>query len=146
MLQGSELIAFVKANPELNRTQLACKAGYVTQTPEGKKKVLVQQFYDAVLEAQGLPIKNGHPGIGSGKNAQYLTTVHKSGILLVGKSYTGEFGAEPGDVFGIEIREDGIWLALKERDVEVRKQAVPAECTIPAAEAEEEDEEELVSA
>lgn len=144
MLQGKDLIEFVKENPELNRTQLARKAGYVTTTPEGKKKVLVQQFYDAVLEAQGLPIKNGHPGIGSGKNAQYLTTVHKSGILLVGKSYTNEFGAEPGDVFGIEIREDGIWLPLKERDVEVRKQA-PAECAMPVVVQEEEEEDELVA-
>ncbi len=141
MLKEKALIAFVKDNPELNRTQLARKAGYVSAGKDGKVKVQVQAFYDALVEAQGLSIKNGHPGIGSGKNAQYMTTVHKSGILLVGKSYTSEFGAESGDVFGIEIREDGIWLPLKERDVEVRKQA---ECSLAAIEAEEEEDEELV--
>lgn len=133
MLTGSELTAFVKANPDLNRTQLARKAGYVSKTAEGKNKVLVQQFYDALLTAQGLPIRNGHPGIGNGKTAQHMTTVHKSGIILVGKAYTKQFGAEAGDVFGIEVREDGIWLPLKERDVEVRKQVAP-ESVIPAAE------------
>lgn len=131
MLTGAELIALVKANPEMNRTQLAKTAGYVQTKEDGKKKVLVQKFYDALLEAQGLAIKNGHPGIGNGKTAQHLTTVHKSGILLVGKSYTKEFGAEPGDVFGIEVREDGIWLPLKERDLELRKEA--AECAVTAA-------------
>lgn len=133
MLTGSELIAFVKDNSDLNRTQLARKAGYVSQTADGKTKVLVQQFYDALLSAQGLPIRNGHPGIGNRKTAQHMTTVHKSGILLVGRAYTKEFGAEPGDVFGIEVREDGIWLPLKERDLGVRKQAAP-ESVVPAAE------------
>ena len=123
MLTGPDLIKLVKDNPELNRTQLAKAAGYVRLTDDGKEQVLVQRFYDALLTAQGLPIKKGTPGAGVGKKAQHKTTVHKTGILLVGKVYTDEFGAEPGDVFGIEVREDGIWLPLRERDVEVRKES-----------------------
>lgn len=133
MLTGSDLIQFVKANPDFNRSQLARGAGYVATTESGKTKVLVQQFYDALLEAQGMPIKNGHPGITNGKAAKHMTTVHKSGILLIGKTYVAEFGAEPGDVFGIEVREDGIWMPLKERDVDLRKQNPVSECSVEPA-------------
>ena len=139
MLTGAALIKLVKDNPELNRSQLARKAGYMTETKEGKSKPAIQLFYDALLEAQGLTIRNGHPGIGGGKVSQNLTTVHKSGILLVGKSYVKDFGGEPGDVFGIEVRDDGIWLPLKEREVELRK-------VVADAEEEEEDDEALVAA
>lgn len=142
MIKGKELVMFVKANPEMSRTQLARSTGYVGVTKSGKTRVLVQAFYDALTEAQGLSIKNGHPGIGAGKSAQYATTVHKSGIVLVGKAYTAEFGAEPGDVFGIEIREDGIWLPLKERDLQLRKATVPAVSSVPEDEEEELEEEE----
>lgn len=139
MIKGKELVAFVKANPEMSRTQLARTAGYVGVSKAGKPRVLVQAFYDALTEAQGLSIKNGHPGVGAGKAAQYATTVHKSGIVLVGKAYTAEFGAEPGDVFGIEIREDGIWLQLKERDLQMRQMAVPAVSSVPVEEEEQEE-------
>lgn len=120
MLTGSQLIQLVKSNPDLNRSQLAKKAGYVRTTDEGKEQILVQRFYDALLTAQGMPIKKGKTGAG-GKTAQYETSVHKSGILLVGKTYTAEAGFEPGDVFGIEVREDGIWLPLKERELVERR-------------------------
>lgn len=137
MLTGPDLIKLVKDNPELNRTQLAKAAGYVRLADDGKEQVLVQRFYDALLTAQGLPIKKGTPGAGVGKKAQHKTTVHKTGILLVGKVYTEEFGAEPGDVFGIEVREDGIWLPLQERDVELRQstgtEAAPASYELQAS-------------
>lgn len=134
MLVGAELIDFVKQNPEMNRSQLAKGAGYVRTTEDGKEQVLVQKFYDSLLTAQGMPIKKGKPGAGLGKRAQHETTVHKSGILLIGKVYTAEFGAEPGDTFGIEVRDDGIWLPLKERDVTVRRQVAAAEALEAVAE------------
>lgn len=147
MLTGSELITLVKENPDLNRTQLAKAAGYVRTTEEGKEQVLVQKFYDNLLAAQGLSIKKGVLGGRRGKTAQHVTTVHKSGILLVGKVYTSEFGAEPGDVFGIEVREDGIWLPLQERDAALRTVASNCAVTAPAPVEEEEEleEEELLA-
>jgi hypothetical protein len=123
MLTGQQLLTLVKANPEMTRTELAKEAGYVRTTDEGKEQVLLQQFYDACFEAHGTPIKSGR-GL-KGKTAQYETTVHQSGILLVGKTYTKSFGADFGDTFGIEIRDDGIWLPLKERDTEKVKVAKP---------------------
>lgn len=152
MLTGPELIKLVKDNPDLNRTQVAKAAGYVRTTEEGKEQVLIQRFYDAVLTAQGMPIKKGKSGMSVGKKAQHKTTVHATGILLVGRVYTTQFGAEPGDVFGIEVREDGIWLPLLERDLEVRTVGGvdTAASVVPAGEPQDEledaDEEELVAA
>lgn len=120
MLTGPELIKLVKANPEANRSQLAKLAGYVSVSEkDGKERLLLMKFQDALLEAHGTTIKKGNPGAG-GKAARYETTVHASGVLLIGKTYTQEFSAEPGDTFGIEVREDGIWLPLLERDAEAR--------------------------
>lgn len=134
MLKGQELIDFVKSHPELSKSQLARKAGYTSESKDGKVKVQVQAFYANLVEAQGLYIKGTEPGHTVRREAGYQTTVHKSGILLVGKSYTIEFGAEPGDVFGIEVREDGIWLPLKERDLEARKLTAPAVTTVSETE------------
>jgi hypothetical protein len=139
MLTGQQLLALVKANPDMTRTELAKEAGYVRTTDDGKEQVLLQQFYDACFEAHGTPIKSGR-GL-KGKSAQYETTVHQSGILLIGKTYTKEFGADFGDTFGIEVREDGIWLPLKERDPNPVKVAKPrkkkAKASAETTEAEE---------
>lgn len=110
MLKGKELIAFIKANPGLGKAELARGAGYVRITEDGKEQLLITAFYDASMAAHGTPIKSK----GMGKNPQYQTTVHASGILLVGKNYIKEFDAAPGDIFGIELRDDGIWLPLLE--------------------------------
>lgn len=132
MLTGKELLQHVKSNFNMSRTELAKSAGYVKKTEEGKEHVLVHQFYDACFEAHGTPIKSGRGR--SGMTAQYETSVHQSGVLLVGKTYLQEFGAEYGDIFGIEVREDGIWLPLKERPANVvrpapRKRKAKAEAT-----------------
>ena len=129
MLKGAELLEFIKQNPDLTKTELAKAAGYVRNTEDGKEQVLLQTFYDAAFEAHGTPLKSGR-GL-QGKTAQYQTTIHKSGILLVGKTYIDEFGGRPGDVFGIEVREDGIWLPLKERDAAVLCAADTASIAAP---------------
>ena len=135
MLSGDLLLQLVKGNPDLSRTELAKKAGYVRVTEDGKEQVLLQQFYDACFTAHGTPIKSGR-GL-HGKPVAYQTTVHQSGILLIGNSYTKEFGADPGDVFGIEVREDGIWLPLKERDPQPKTKAAKLKavpnCELPVA-------------
>lgn len=142
MLKGDKLLQLIKSNPEMTKTELAREAGYVKTTDEGKEHVLLQQFYDACFEAHGTPIKSGRGT--AGKARGYETSVHQSGILLVGKSYLQEFGAEYGDIFGIEVREDGIWLPLKERPANVvppaprkRKKAAEAPAETATAEAAE---------
>lgn len=107
MLTGSSLIDFVRKNEGLNQMELARGAGYVRITRTGREQVLVKQFYNALLAAKGMPISVGRT---PGKSALFETTVHKSGVILLGKTYSEKFGLEPGDTLQICIEDECIKL------------------------------------
>ncbi len=107
MLTGAELIAFVKTNDEMNQMELARGAGYVRVTKSGREQVLVKKFYNELLAAKGMPIAVGKT---PGKSALFETSVHKSGVILLGKTYSEEFGLKYGDVLRIEIEDECIKL------------------------------------
>lgn len=107
MLTGSDLIALVKGNPNLAPSQYAKRAGYVKTDDDGKQRVLVQQFYDALLAAQGLPIRQRG---GRGRPALQQVTVQRNGIVVLGKRYTHQFGIQPGDTLEISLDDDAIHL------------------------------------
>lgn len=107
MLNGQDLIDYVKANELLTQTALARGAGYVRQTRSGKEQVLVKDFYNALLAAKGMEIVVGRA---PGKAALYETTVHKSGVILLGKTYSRQLGLRPGQVLDIVIEDDSIQL------------------------------------
>lgn len=107
MLVGSELIAYCKENDGLNQMELARGAGYTRVTRTGREQVLVKQFYNSLLAAQGMPIPVGKT---PGKSAQYATSVHRSGVILLGKTYSEKFGLNPGDELEIVLAEDCIKL------------------------------------
>ena len=110
MLVGKGLIDYVTANGHLNQTELAAGAGYVKSTATGRTRILVKAFYNALLAAQGMTIEVGKA---PGKAAQFETAVHKSGIILLGKTYSKRFGIEPGDVLEIVLEDDAIHLVPK---------------------------------
>lgn len=107
MLTGQELVAFVKANGDMDQSELAREAGYMRVADSGKERIMAKQFCEALLEAKGVAIKIGRR---PGKAAQFETTVHKTGVILIGKTYSQKFGVEPGDVLDIVITEDAIRL------------------------------------
>jgi hypothetical protein len=107
MLTGQELVAFVKANGDMDQSELAREAGYMRVADSGKERIMAKQFCEALLEAKGVAIKVGRR---PGKAAQFETTVHKTGVILLGKTYSQKFGVEPGDVLDIVITEDAIRL------------------------------------
>ena len=107
MLTGQELVAFVKANGDMDQSELAREAGYMRVADSGKERIMGKQFCEALLEAKGVAIKVGRR---PGKAAEFETTVHKTGVILIGKTYSQKFGVEPGDVLDIVITEDAIRL------------------------------------
>lgn len=107
MLTGQELLAFVKANGDMDQSELARETGYMRVADSGKERIMAKQFCEALLEAKGVAIKVGRR---PGKAAQFETTVHKTGVILIGKTYSQKFGVEPGDVLDIVITEDAIRL------------------------------------
>lgn len=110
-LTGAELIKCVQANEGLGRVSLARKAGYVRVNKKGEEVADLGRFYNALFEAQGLPLTSKR-GCRLSNTRSYETTVHASGILLIGKTYTKEAELEPGDVFRITPSPGKIELEL----------------------------------
>jgi ABC-type lipoprotein release transport system permease subunit len=107
MLTGQELLSFVKANADMDQNELAREAGYVKTTDKGTERLLINKLHEALLEAKGVKLKTSKK---PGKAAQYVTTVHRTGVILVGKTYSEKFGVEPGDELKILIEDDSIRL------------------------------------
>lgn len=107
MLTGQELLSFVKANPDMDQAQLARGAGYVKVTDKGVERLLTTKLHHALLEAKGVKLKTAKK---PGKTAQFMTTVHRTGVILIGKTYSEKFGVEPGDALNIVIEDDSIRL------------------------------------
>lgn len=110
-LTGSELLKFVDENEGLGRVALAKKAGYVRVNKKGEEVADVSKFYNALFDAQGLKLAS-RKGFRGGPIKSYETTVHASGILLIGKSYTEEAELQPGDVFKIKTGPGKLSLEL----------------------------------
>jgi hypothetical protein len=107
MLTGQALLSFVKDNPDMDQCELARATGYVRSTTSGNERLLTKQMCEELLSAKGLDIK---PNKKPGKVAQFSTTVHRSGVILIGKSYSRKFGVEPGDSLTIVLEDDCIRL------------------------------------
>lgn len=107
MLTGTDLIAFVQENDTMNQMELARGTGYLRVTKTGREQVLVKLFYNSLLAAKGIPIPVGKT---PGKSAAYETSVHRSGVILLGKTYSEKFGLKPGDGIHIEVQDEYIKL------------------------------------
>jgi hypothetical protein len=110
-LTGAELIKCVQANKGLGRVSLAREAGYVRVNRKGEEVADLGRFYNALFDAQGLEMTSKR-GCRLSNARSYETTVHASGILLIGKTYTKEADLEPGDVFRIKTGPGKIELEL----------------------------------
>ena len=111
MLAGIELVEFVRDNEGLTQSELALQAGYVKTVADGKQQILIKKFMDELLAARGVKISAPKR---RGKRANYKTSVHKSGIILLGASYSAKWGLEPGDELEIRMEDDGIKLVPME--------------------------------
>lgn len=120
MLTGAELLSYTEKHSDLTQKQLALGAGYTRVTKNGRDQVLVKKFTDALLRAKGIIMRTGEA---PGKIARFVTTVHKSGAVLVGKVYSERFGLEPGNQLDIILEDECIRLVPR-----------PAACTAPVVE------------
>lgn len=112
MLEGQELLDFVKGSEsrQLTEPDLAREAGYIRITKTGREQVLTKRFYNALLAAKGIEVNLGRT---PGKTPQFTTHVHRSGVILLGKTYSEEFGLNPGDELVIKLDDDAIRLVPK---------------------------------
>jgi len=118
MLTGDDLVSFVQANPGTSETDLASGAGYVRTTTTGKSQVLKKSFMTQLLAAKDLKV-GADPNRNRGKAAQYVTTIHTNGVMLLGKTYTEDAGFDPGDKLQIVVSPGEVRVVLLQRAAEV---------------------------
>jgi AbrB family looped-hinge helix DNA binding protein len=101
-LKGKALLSKVKELSHLPRRETAKLCGY-SSTKNGQTRVNLTGFYDAVLEAKGLPLDPGGSQDGRGREPTFRVSVHKNGQIVIGATYTAQMNLKPGDEFEIKI-------------------------------------------
>ncbi len=102
-LKGKALIQKVKELHDKPRRETAKECGYYTTTKDDQVRVNLADFYDALLEARGIPLSPDGKKDGRGREATYMVSVHKNGQIVIGSTYTKEMGLKPGDEFDIKL-------------------------------------------
>ncbi len=111
-LTGSDLLAMVREMKDAPKQDIAKACGYYTVKPDGTERYNFTQWYDALLEAQGLEIKpatresSGSPG----RQATFVARVQSNNNIIIGKAYTLLHNYKPNDEFKIEMSENEIRL------------------------------------
>ena len=106
MLIGQELLAEIKQSGHLPKTELVRLCGYVKNNNDGTERVLFTQFYEALLEAKGVPLSKN----ANGRKLSGKAKVQFNGNLIVGRPYLEKLGFNPGDVFEIKLGRNSITL------------------------------------
>ena len=108
-LTGPELVEFVKANPNMDRSELIQEAGYFKEKKDGHVTVQTLQFFEALTEANKISVKKpaSRSTNGNGKTrakGQVKTT--KLGTLPVSRAYLGQIGIGEGEYAKITVEDD----------------------------------------
>ena len=102
-LTGRQLLQKVKELSHLPRRETAKQCGYYTNTKNKQTRVNLTDFYDAVLEAKGIPLDPEGSKDGRGREPTYRVSVHKNGQIVIGATYTEAMGLKSGDEFEIKL-------------------------------------------
>jgi hypothetical protein len=102
-LTGKALKAKLKELSSLSKSETAKACGYYSVAKDGKIKVSLTKFYDAVLYSQGISIDDKPKTGGRGRDASYRAIVHANGNLVIGAAYTRALNLSPGDEFEIKL-------------------------------------------
>jgi hypothetical protein len=113
-VQGRELLQLIKQNPGKSAKQLAELAGYTTTTKNGRVRVKMLAFQNAVLAANNISFRpqeiEREEAVRGGRKATYRIQVQQNGNLLIGAAYTRQMGLKPGTEFEIQIGRKHIKL------------------------------------
>lgn len=102
-LTGKALLQKVKELSHLPRRERAKRCGYYSVTKNNQTRVNLTEFYNALLEASGVPLSPEGSKDGRGREPTYRVSVHKNGQIVIGATYTQEMGLKPGDEFEIKL-------------------------------------------
>lgn len=115
-LTGKALLQKVKELSRLPRRETAKRCGYYTTTKNNQTRVNLTDFYDAILEARGIPLSPEGEKDGRGREPTYRVSVHKNGQIVIGSTYTEAMGLKSGDEFEIKLGYKHIHLIQIDSD------------------------------
>ena len=118
-LKGDELLAVLRQNQTAPKETLLELTGYTTTKSDGSKSYAYTNFYQAVIEAQGLvipAIKAPSKGAGKrgGRELPWETKCQSNNQILIGSGYLREAGLEPGAEFRVDTKDGELKLTLVE--------------------------------
>ena len=128
-LIGVDLLQAVDQFKSLPRAEFVRRCGYVSGSGNGHERLNYTAFFEALLEAKGLPLGHGRHGgerqkgkriSRTGRSLPYHTKVQFNGNLMVGKAYIDLLDAKPGDYFAIHLGRDSIRLIPLAPEVEAQ--------------------------
>ena len=113
-LTGIGLLQKIKELSNLPRKEIAKHTGYYRRFKNGKFRVNLTGFYEAVLIAKGVSLNSNYDRNGRDSELGYKITVNKNGQIIIGSAYTKEMGLTEGDEFEIKLGYKHIHLIQTE--------------------------------
>jgi hypothetical protein len=111
MLTGAELLELhaAKTAEGMALKDIAYQAGYFGITKDGKTRISLNAFKDALLEANGISVAKKKSVMGRGRGSAGLTRARVSGagVLLVSNMAVAHVGAEVGSIFQVSFPGEG---------------------------------------
>lgn len=102
-LTGKALLQRLKDIGDKPRRETARLCGYYKKTRSGGVRVNLGSFYDAVVEANGIPLERENTVENRGRDPAFRVSVHQSGQIVIGAAYTKAMKLNPGDEFNIKL-------------------------------------------
>lgn len=117
-LTGKVLLQRLKDIGDKPRREAAKLCGYYKITRSGGIRVNLGSFYDAVVEANGIPLERENTVENRGRDPAFQVSVHQSGQIVIGAAYTKAMKLNPGDKFNIKLGYKHIHLYQVSEDGE----------------------------
>lgn len=118
-LRGKELLAQFKKLESMNKSAKARACGYVKRSKNGKERVQLSEFMNALLEANGVVLDvEPHSTGRRGRGLTHRVKVQKNGAIIICAGYTKKIGLEPGQPFEIQLGRKSIKLTAIEPETE----------------------------
>jgi AbrB-like transcriptional regulator len=108
-LTGRALVAKTKTLKHLNISETARQCGYYRIDKNGKIRIELKKYYDALMIAQNL--KNDHTKTAKrGRQVSNVTSTQKNGNIVVSSAHTSSFKFPEGTKWTIKVASKKITL------------------------------------
>ncbi len=112
-LTGAELLAHNKSFAG-SLKEAAQAAGYVKNLPDGRVRISLSRYREALLAAAGVQTASSSKRSTSGRPLSFKASVLKAGHLVLGAPYLAQAGLGHGDQVHIKVSKGRLVLSSSE--------------------------------